>query len=296
MDAAEKRACGGEPSVRRMSLWSLVKRVFAEFLEDRIPTVAGGIAFFVLLALFPAIASVVSLYGLFGHRAAIIGDLDLVSGFLPGGAVSVLEAELKRLIAQKPAQLSLTLVGSSLVALWSASGGFSAVIEALNVAYEVRETRGFLRLTIEILVFTAVAICVVGVALALGLFIPDSVAQMPGGRDVAAAFRILVWPLSFLICVLILDVIYRYGPNRKHAQWRWINWGSAIASILWLLGTELFSWYVQNFGSYNRVYGELGAAVGFLTWIWLSLVIMLLGAEINNELEKRVSPKRVAET
>jgi membrane protein len=295
MDPEEKRAHGGEPAERPVSLWGFVTRVFAEFFEDRIPTVAGGITFFILLALFPAIASVVSLYGLFGHRAAIVGDLDLVSGFLPGGAVSVLEAELKRLIAQKPAQLSLTLVGSSLVALWSASGGFSAVIEALNVAYEVCETRGFVRLTLEVLVFTAVAICVAAVAIALGLFIPDMVAQMPEGRDVAAAFRILVWPFSFVVCVLILDVIYRYGPDRKRAQWRWISWGSAIASILWLLGTKLFSWYVQDFGSYNRVYGALGAAVGFLTWIWLSLVIMLLGAEINNELEKRDTRKQFAE-
>ncbi|HWY14376.1 MAG TPA: YihY/virulence factor BrkB family protein [Rhizomicrobium sp.] len=296
MDQTEKRANGGEPAERPASFWGFLKRLYAEFSEDRILTVAGGITFFVLLALFPAIASVVSLYGLFGHRAAIVRDLELVSGFLPGGAVAILKAELQRLIAQKPGQLSLAFAGSSLVALWSASGGFGAVIEALNVAYGVRETRSFLRLTIEVLVFTIVAICVVGVALALGLFIPDSVAQMPDGREVAAAFRILVWPLSFVICVLILDVIYRYGPDRKHAQWRWINWGSAIASVLWLLGTELFSWYVQNFGSYNRVYGELGAAVGFLTWIWLSLVIMLVGAEINSELEKRDSPKRVAET
>jgi membrane protein len=287
MVATERRARVGTQASKSRKLWPLVKRVYSEISEDRIPTVAGGVTFFVLLALFPAIASVVSLYGLFGHRAAIIRDLDLVSGFLPGGAIMVLKAELTRLTAQKPTQLSFAFAGSSLVALWSASGGFSAVIDSLNVAYEVRETRGFLRLTAEALAATAVAIFVAALAIALTIWIPDIVARLPAAGAIAAAFRVLVWPVSFAISVIILDFVYCYGPDRKNARWRWITWGSAIASLLWILGTELFGWYVRNFGSYNRVYGDLGAAVGFLTWIWLSLVIMLVGAEINSELEKR---------
>ncbi|MBV9992987.1 MAG: YihY/virulence factor BrkB family protein [Alphaproteobacteria bacterium] len=271
-----------EPRSRPMPLWAFVKRVYAEFSQDRIPTVAGGITFFALLALFPAIGSVVSLYGMFSDTASIAHDVDRVSGFLPGGAVTILKAELSRLAAQPGKTLSLTLVGSSLVALWSASGGFKALVDGLNVAYEVREMRSFLRLSLNALVFTAASILFAAAAIYLSLIVPD------GGQDGpdALALQILAWPASFAICSLVLAVVYRFGPNRRHPKWRWITWGSAVASLLWLVGTRLFTWYVANFGSYNRVYGDLGAAVGFLTWLWLSLVILLLGAEINCELER----------
>ena len=263
--------------------WGFLTRVYAEFSQDRIPTVAGGITFFALLALFPAIGSVVSLYGLFSDRVSIAHDLDLISGFLPGGAISILKTELNRLAAQRNNTLSFAFLGSSLIALWSASGGFKALVDGLNVAYEVRETRGFLRLSANALVFTLAAILFASVAIYLGLILPRAAQD----RTAALFLRVLVWPVSFLACTTILAVIYRFGPNRHNPQWHWITWGSASASLLWLGGTQLFSWYVEHYGSYNRVYGDLGAVVGFLTWLWLSLVILLLGAEINCELERR---------
>lgn len=265
-----------------LPLWRFAARVYGEFSQDRIPTVAAGIAFFALLALFPAIGSVVSLYGLFADRASIARDLDLVADFLPGGAVTILKAELDRLSAQPNDTLSLAFLGSSLVALWSASGGFKALVEGLNVAYEVRETRGFLRLSANALVFTVAAIVFAAAAIYLGLIVPD----MTQGGPAAALLQVLAWPASFLACTLVLAFVYRFGPNRRHPRWRWITWGSTTAALLWLAGTRLFTWYVEHFGSYNRVYGDLGAAVGFLTWVWLSLVILLLGAEINCELER----------
>lgn len=264
------------------ALWAFATRVYSEFSEDRIPTVAGGITFFALLALFPAIGSVVSLYGMFSDPASIAHDVDRVSGFLPGGAVTILKAELTRLTAQPGKTLSLAIVMSSLIALWSASGGFKALVDGLNVAYEVRETRSFLKLSVNALVFTVASILFAAAAIYLSVIVPD------GKQDDPAAFalQILVWPASFAVCALVLAVVYRFGPNRRHPEWRWITWGSATASLLWLAGTRLFTWYVEHFGSYNRVYGDLGAAVGFLTWLWLSLVILLLGAEINCELER----------
>jgi len=263
-------------------LWKFLTRVYAEFSQDRIPTVAGGITFFALLALFPAIGSVVSLYGLFSDRASIAHDLDLVSGFLPGGAITILKNELARLSAQPGQTLSLALLGSSLIALWSASGGFKALVDGLNVAYEVSETRSFLRLSVNALIFTGAAILFAAAGIYLGLVVPDMTAAGPG----VLMLKVLAWPASFLACTLVLAVVYRFGPDRRHPKWRWITWGSATSSLLWLAGTQLFSWYVEHFGSYNRVYGDLGAAVGFLTWLWLSLVILLLGAEINCELER----------
>lgn len=267
---------------------TFLTRVYAEFSQDRIPTVAGGITFFALLALFPAIGSVVSLYGIFSDKASIVHDLDLVSDFLPGGGVTILKAELGRLSAQPSDTLSLAFVGSSLVALWSASGGFKALVDGLNVAYEVAETRSFLRLSINALVFTVAGILLAAAGIYLGLVVPG----MTKDGLLAPTLQVLVWPAAFFACTLVLAVVYRFGPNRQHPRWRWITWGSATASLLWLAGTRLFTWYVQHFGSYNRVYGDLGAAVGFLTWVWLSLVILLLGAEINCELEREDRPPR----
>lgn len=272
-------------------LWSLVGRIYDEFFEDSIPTVAGGVTFFVLLALFPALACIVTLYRLFADAGSIHRDLDILSGFLPGGAVTVLGDELHRLTAQKTSGLSPAFFAGLGIALWSASGGFKALVEALNVAYEAKETRGFVRLTMNALLFTAVAILFAIVAINLGLILPAWVTGSDAPDAIRIAVQIIVWPLSFLAGTVLLALVYRFGPDRIEARWRWITWGSATASFLWLLGTLLFTWYVGNYGSYNRVYGNLGALIGFLTWIWLSIVVLLLGAEIDCELARQDSGK-----
>lgn len=267
--------------------WTVIQRVYREFFEDSIPTVAGGVTFFFLIALFPGISCVVSLYGLVADKAAIGRDLDLVSGFLPGGAVTVLRAELLRLAAMKSVGFGPTFFAGLAIAVWSASGGFKALVEALNVAYEVKESRGFIRLSLNALLFTAAAILFAILALNLGLVLPAWVLRSDAPDWVQLLVQILVWPASFLACTVLLGLIYRFGPDRRHPRWRWITWGSAIASLLWLAGTMLFTWYAEHFGSYNRVYGDLGAVVGFLTWVWLSIVVLLLGAEIDCELERQ---------
>jgi membrane protein len=270
-------------------LSSIIYQVYREFFDDSIPTVAGGVTFFFLLALFPAIACVVILYGIIADAAAIHRDLDLVSGFLPGGAITVLRDELHRLTARKAAQITPAFLASLAIALWSASGGFKALVDALNVAYEVKDSRGFLHLTMNALFFTAAAVLFAVVAINLGLVLPAWATRTDADLAVRVLIQVLVWPLSFVTCAVLLALIYRFGPDRKHPKWRWITWGSAIASVLWLLGTLLFTWYVEHYGSYNRVYGNLGALVGFLTWVWLSVVILLLGAEIDCELERQLS-------
>ena len=270
----------------RKRLWKVTLGVYDEFFEDSIPTVAGGVTFFFLLALFPAIACVVTLYGILADTAAIHHDLDLVSGFLPGGAVIILRDELHRLTDHKMIQSTPAFLASLAIALWSASGGFKALVDALNVAYEVKDGRGFVRLTVNALLFTVAAILFAVVAINLGLVLPAWAMRTDADPAVRILVQVLVWPASFLACTVLLALIYRFGPDRKHPKWRWITWGSATASVLWLLGTLLFTWYAEHFGSYNRVYGNLGALVGFLTWVWLSIVVLLLGAEIDCELER----------
>lgn len=259
------------------------KRVVAEFFNDSIPTVAGGITFFVLLALFPAVGSIVSIYGFFADRSDITRHLATYAGFLPEGAITVLRSELERVASRPPAVLGMGFVISTLIALWSASGGYKALVEGLNVAFEVRETRSFIKLSLNAMVFTAGAALLFLAALFLSIAAPVAISQT--SPNLRGIYDLVVWPLSFILCVLVLAGIYRMGPDRT-VKGSWVTWGSATASLLWLSGTQVFTWYAQNYGSYNDVYGQLGALVGFLTWVWLTLMIVLLGAEINCEVEK----------
>jgi membrane protein len=259
-------------------------------MEDRILLVAAGITFFGLLALFPAIASIVSLYGMFADRASISQVLHTLSPYLPGGAVTVLREELHRLVTEKPIKLNVAFFSGSAIALWSASGGISALIDGLDVAFETKETRSFLNATRDALLFTAAGIIVGTLAAYLVAVIPLAIEKSRYARSFDLLFELLRWPAAFALAAFLLGLIYRIGPDRKTNPPHWITWGSSIGGGLWILGTLLFGWYVQNFGTYDRTYGSLGAAVGFLTWIWISLVILLLGAEIDCEIERRTRP------
>jgi len=280
-------------SQRTVSLRSLVTRIYSEFSEDRVLAVAGGITFFFFLAIFPAIACVVALYGLFDDRRSLLEGLQMVSGFIPGGAVSVLSAEVQRLVSQQPMALSLTFALGFIVAVWSASGGVKSIIDGLNIAFEVGETRSFLKLTINALALTVGIVAATAAAIYVSLSLERVIASQ-NNPPLQFAFNALVWPLGFCLCSIVVSLIYRYGPNRVRTPWRWITWGSAFASLFWLMGTWLFSWYVEHFGSYNRTYGVFGGLAGFLTWVWLSITLLLAGAEIICELERKRPPKKDA--
>lgn len=275
------------PPAHRRSLLAIVKKLYEKFFEHRIPSVAAGTTFFFLLALFPALASMVSIYGLFADRASILDQLNLLSGFLPGGAVSVLTDDIRRLTAQKPETLNLTFAIGFALALWSTSGGITALIDALNIAFERKESRSFVRLTLHALAIALGSVIAASVIIYAGVEAGRILQRLPDRSAIELAAKILLWPLAFFICSAAFSLIYRYGPDRARMPWRWIGWGSGIAAIAWLLGTMAFSWYVQNYGSYNSTYGELGAAVGFLTWVWLSTVILLAGAEISSIVDEQ---------
>jgi membrane protein len=266
--------------------WRVLRRALGEFEQDRIPSVAAAITFFFLLALFPALACIVSIYGAFADRATIVHELTLISGFVPDGALNVLQTDLDRLAALPAIKFNLGFLVALVLAVWSASGGVKALIDGLNVAYETRDTRSFLMLSLDTFLLTFIAVISAALAIALAVALPAVLAHLPFDTWFVLSFRILIWPLSFAACVVLSSLIYRFGPNRTHTKWRWITWGGVFASAAWIGGTMLFAWYVRNFGHYNEVYGNLGAIVGFLTWIWLSLVVLLLGAEINCEIER----------
>ena len=268
---------------------SILMRTGKAFGKDEIASVAGSIAYTVILAIFPAMAALVSLYGLFADPAEIRHQLSMLNGIMPGGALELVKSQLSRIAASHHSGLSLAFVVGIVVSLWSATAGMRAMVRGLNIAFETQETRGFVRLTLLCLALTLGGVLFLVAASAAVIAAPVVLGALHL-RGLIGGLTALRWPLLFVIVVLALAVLYRFGPNRAEPRWRWVTPGSLAASVLWLLGSAAFSWYIENFGHYDATYGSLGALFGFLTWLWLSAVIVLLGAELNCEVERRTPP------
>ncbi len=259
-------------------------RTWSEFNKDRITQVAGGVAFFALLAVFPALAAFVSLYGLFGDVGAAEKQIALLRGVLPPETLQFAAEQMARFAAKGTGQLSFAFAVSILVSIWSANGAVKALFDGLNVAYEQREKRGLIKLNLYSLAFTIGALAFVTVALSAVIATPSLLAFL-GYRYGLGGLSVLRWPALAALAVAALSILYRYGPSRTRTRWRWITWGGVVAALLWLLASMAFSWYVSAFAHYDRTYGSLGAVVAFMIWIWLSTMIVLAGAELNAEIE-----------
>lgn len=276
------------PSTQRRpsrGAWAVLKGVYRRFAEDRVTSIAGGVTFFALLALFPAIAALVSIYGLFTDPRQLTGQIDALSNVLPGGAIEVIGGQLQRLADQGRSSLGIAFLVSVGAALWSANAGMKALFDALNIVYDEDEKRSLVMLNIQSLAFTLAGLVFILVALAAVVVVPVLFGYLGLDDAGATAVRLGRWPLLLLALAFALAVVYRFGPSRRTARWRWISWGSALASLAWLTASLLFSWYAANFGSFNATYGTLGAAIGFMTWIWISSIVILVGAELDAELE-----------
>jgi membrane protein len=268
--------------------WDILKRTASEISEDRVLTEAAGITFFTLLALFPAIAALVSIYGLFADPAEIERHFELASGFVPGGGLEIMEDQVRRIAAQGQGALGFGVAIGLATSLWSANQAMKAIVDALNVVYDEKEKRGYFTLLALTLALTLGGIIFVLLAIA-GVVLLPIVLSFIGLGDSDIWLRLARWPLLLIGIGVFLAVVYRYGPSRQRARWRWISLGSAAAAILWVIGSIGFSWYVTNFGSYNETYGSLGAVIGFMTWIWLSATIVLAGAELDAEMEHQTA-------
>jgi membrane protein len=263
----------------------IVWRVYQNIGRDRVVTLAAGVTFYSILALFPAIAALVALYGLFADPNTISTHLDSLSGIVPEGAMNVLSDEIKRIAAQGNNTLGLTFVVGLVTALWSANAGIKSLFDALNLVYKEPEKRGFIMLNALSLTFTLGAVVFVLLALGAMVVLPIILNYLGIAAAAELAVKILRWPALLLMVTFGLAVLYRYGPSRAKPKWEWVTWGSVFAAIAWVAVSILFSWYAANFGSYNKTYGSLGAVIGFMVWIWLSVIVVLVGAELNAEME-----------
>jgi membrane protein len=270
----------------------IVLCVYYGISDDRILANAAAVTFYALLALFPAIAALVSIYGLFADPASIEQHLNSTSGVLPGGAIDVIRDQLARLTAQPRRTLGVSFVIGLLISLWSANGGIKALFDALNVVYEEREERSFIRLNAVSLAFTVAMVLFLIIAIAAIVALPVALNYLPG--SIGNILDIVRWPAVLVIVAFALACIYRYGSSRTEPRWRWISWGSAFAAVAWLGLSGLFSWYTGNFGSFNKTYGSLGAVIGFMTWMWLSIAVILIGAKLNAETEHQTARESTA--
>lgn len=264
---------------------SVLKRVWNEAIGDQIPMVAASCGFYALLALFPAISVLISLYGLAFDPIAVKGQLEAVRDVLPATTYELIANRVHDLVTAEPAKLSWGLAISFLVALWSATAGTKAMLTALNVAYEEKEKRSFLVFNLVAILFTLGGLLGTTLALAIIVGVPAVLNLTWLGPGASLAIRLISFVLLLAFAMLALAVLYRFGPSRHEARWRWVTPGSALAAVLWLAASLLFSFYAGNFAAYDAYYGSLGAVVVALMWFWLSAFAVLMGAELNAELE-----------
>ncbi len=264
--------------------------VYGNISEHRVLAIAGGVTFYALLAIFPAIAALVALYGLFAAPATIGQHLSDLASFIPGGAADIIGDEVNRLASQGSGKLGVTFLATFAISLWSANAGMKALFDALNIVYGEPEKRGLIKLNLISPGFTLIALVMLLLAIGAMVVVPVAMNYL-GIGELGGAISLLRWPLLWFAVALVLACLYRWGPSREAARWRWITLGSAFGSFGWLAISMSFSWYVENFGSYNKTYGSLGAVIGFMTWIWLSTIVKLVGAELDAAIERHGSAR-----
>ncbi|WP_084686648.1 YihY/virulence factor BrkB family protein [Paracoccus zeaxanthinifaciens] len=278
--------------LRWRDVFGILKATAKSVGEDRVTSVAGGVTFFGLLSLFPAITAFVSLYGLLSDPAQIEGQMVLLQDLLPTGALDIIKDQVVAIASAPTSALSVAGLIALLIAFWSANGGMKALLSALNVAVMQGETRSFVRLNLVAMSFTLGGFLMIVLMLGVIAVIPALLQMLPFGLGTEALISYSRWPIMFGVLILALAAVYRWGPAVPDSRWRWISPGAIVAAVGLVAISMLFSWYAANFANYNETYGSLGAVIALMMWLWLNATIVLVGAELNAEIERQL--KRMA--
>lgn len=265
----------------------IAKRTYYEMDRDRVLAVAAGVTFYGLLALFPALAAFVSLYGLIASPETVVEHLSALATLMPADAYELIREQALKLTAQGGGKLGLSLIVSLALSIWSANAGMKAMFDALNVAYGEDEKRGFVRLNLISLAFTAGVLVFALLGGSAVVATPVLLERLYLGSIAEPLIQIGRWPVLIVVLAAGLAVLYRFGPSRDQAQWRWVSPGAVLAVLVWITASIGFSWYVANFEDYDKTYGTVGAAIGLMMWMWISATIILVGAELNAESERQ---------
>jgi membrane protein len=265
-------------------------RVYHRTVEDRLLMIAAGVVFYLLLALFPAITAFVSSYGLLADPLTISENLSSLSAVMPQAGVGLVEEQVRRLNETSQSALSFGFLFGLAFAFWSANAGMLAIIDALNVAYGEREKRSYLQLYSLSFALTLGAMLLLLAALSTVVIFPLVLGSLGlQASDLSTTVTILRWPALIVLSLLWLAFLYRVAPSRREAKWRWISIGSVFAILAWMGVSGLYSWYLSHIANYAATYGSLGAAIGLMMWLWLSVIVMLVGAEVNAEIEHQTA-------
>lgn len=275
--------------IPRRGWWDILRRTLAETSRDNLGLVAAGVAFYSLLALPPALAAAIALWGLLADPQTVQSQMLQLAAVLPPEAATIFRDQLQAVAARSQEELSWTALGALLFSLWSARLAVGALMGGLNVVYEERERRGFLR-------FATTAVALTLLLLVGGLLVVTLLAVVPAGlafAGLAAFTEALVgaarWVLLLALVTAGLAVLYRLGPSRRHARWQWVSWGAGVATVLWLAASAGFSAFVANFATYGETYGAIAGVVVLLMWLWVSAYVALFGAELNAEMEHQTA-------
>ena len=265
--------------------WQVLRRLGASFLDDHLALIAAGVAYWTQLALFPAIALFISLYGLFADPYVAAEQARSLAVFLPADAAALVYDEMTRVASVPAERASFASLVSLALTLWGSNRAMKAIIEAMNVAYKEREKRNLLLINLQAMTFTLgfLAFGVLSVILVVAL--PPALGALRLGGGTEWLLSALRWPVLFLGMVAATTILYRFAPSRSPARISWITPGSVVAGLLWLLASSVISWYAGSLADFNKTYGSLGALVILQTWMWVTALAIITGAKINAEAE-----------
>lgn len=288
-DGGRGRAADKPTEIPAKGWKDVAYRVKEEVKEDNVGLLAAGVAFFALLALFPALTAAVSIYGLVADPQTVQSQIQSLTETLPADAASLIGGQLEAVASSAGGALTFGFVTSLLAALWTASSGMQGLIKGVNAAYDEPDGRSFVKRRGLALLLTIGGIIFFGVAIAVIAVLPALLDGLGLGRVGQVLILVLRWPLLAALIAVALAVVYRYAPDRDEPRWAWVSAGAALATVLWVVGSIAFSIYVNNFGSYNETYGAIGAVIILLLWLFLSSFVVLVGAEVNAETEHQTA-------
>jgi len=279
-----------EPTdIPRRGLRDVLARVRVEVKTDHVTLLSAGIAFYGLLALVPALVAVISMYGLVADPGTVRSQVVSALSAAPREVRQLVSTQLEAIATSSGASNVVAAVAGLVAALWSASAGIGHLIDALNVAYDQEEHRPWLRRKAMALAFTFGASLFVAVAFVVIALLPPLVAQTGLGAAGRVAVGVVRWLVLLGAVYAALVILYRYGPDRDAPKWSWVSPGASVAAGMWIVGSLAFSLYTANFAKYNKTYGSLGAVVVLMLWLFLTALSVIVGAEVNSEMERQTA-------